>query len=162
MNSALVAVADGDEELSPRQLAFVAAFVGDCRFNGTKAAIVAGYSPASAHNEAYRLLKDAAVLGRIREILAAHLLTDEMILGELAAVATAPAHAFQQIIREYTDANGTHVQVIRQDLTPKVKALEVLAKAAGLLNQQVDVNIREVRTIVGVQLSDISGVMRDE
>ena len=67
----------------------------------------------------------------------------------------APAHAYQQIIREYTDEQGRHVQVIRQDLTPKVKALEVLAKAAGLLNQQIDVNVGEVIRIIGVNLDDV-------
>jgi phage terminase small subunit len=154
MNNALVPVAD-DEALSPRQLAFIAAYVGDCRFNGTKAAIVAGYSPASAYNEAYRLLKDEAVLGRIREILAAHLVSQEAILTELAAVAFAPMDRYQQVVSEYKDDRGHIHQTVRQDLNPKLKALELLGKAQGMFAHQVDVSVHEVRTIIGINLEDV-------
>lgn len=40
--------AAAQRNLTPKQEAFVAAYLGDCRFNATKAAIAAGYSPHTA------------------------------------------------------------------------------------------------------------------
>lgn len=48
-------------KLNARQLAFVSAYLGDARFNATKAALSAGYSEKTAYSIGARLLKDVEI-----------------------------------------------------------------------------------------------------
>jgi len=52
-------------KLSPKQRAFVTEYLKD--FNGTQAAIRAGYSPKSAYSQAERLLRKAEIQKLLRE-----------------------------------------------------------------------------------------------
>jgi phage terminase small subunit len=61
-------MATNEDELSLKREAFAIEYTVD--FNGTRAAIRAGYAESSAHVTASRLLKDAKVLARIRERVA--------------------------------------------------------------------------------------------
>ena len=45
------------EELTLKQKSFIGHFVGDALFNGARAARMAGYSPRSAKQIAYKLLR---------------------------------------------------------------------------------------------------------
>lgn len=45
------------KQLNPKQLAFLAAYLGSCRFHVTNAAIAAGYSPKTAYSQGSDLLK---------------------------------------------------------------------------------------------------------
>jgi phage terminase small subunit len=147
-----------DDKLTDKQEAFVTAYLsGDTRLNATRAAIAAGYAQSGARQEGHRLMANPKVRARIDEYLKAMALTPDEVLAELKVIALAPMEMFQQVLRaEYTDAEGRkHPAVIRQDLSSKVKAPELLGKAVGLFAQQVDVNLREMKTIIGVRLEDV-------
>jgi phage terminase small subunit len=77
------------KELSDRQLRFVAEYAVD--YNGTQAAIRAGYSPRTANEQAARLLAKASVKSAVAEKQAeAEAKTDitiERLLHELALIA---------------------------------------------------------------------------
>jgi phage terminase small subunit len=147
-----------DEKLTDKQEAFITAYlVGDSRFNATRAAIAAGYSEHTAAEQGCRLLKHEKVRGRIDEYLKAAARSPEEILAELKAVALAPtSHVMQVLPAEYTDEKGvTHKAIIRQDYSAKINALKLLGQALGMFAHQVDVNVRETKTIVGVNLEDV-------
>src|SRR5262249_39262463 len=99
----------------------------------------------------------AGVRAHINAYLDSLSMTGSEVLAELTMVARASMEKHQQVIREYKDDKGQVVQVIRQDLSSKVKALEILAKARGLLADKVDINITETRTIVGISINEITG-----
>jgi phage terminase small subunit len=143
-----------EDKLTDKQEAFITAYLTTARFNAAEAARQAGYSEHSAKEQGYRLMQKARA--RIDEYLRATAMTAEEILAELTAVALAPTTHFMQVIQaEYTDEHGRkHPAVIRQDYGAKIKALELLGKAAGLFNQ-IDVNVRETKTIIGVSLEDV-------
>jgi phage terminase small subunit len=147
-----------NEKLTDKQQQFVTAYLsGDTRLNATRSAIAAGYSEHTAKEQGYQLLQNERIRSRIDEYLKATNLSGEEVVAELTAIALAPLEMFQQILRaEYVDAEGRkHPAIIRQDLSSKVKALELLAKIRGLLTTQVDVNVRETKTILGVRLEDV-------
>ena len=52
--------------LTDKQQQFILEYLVD--FNGTQAAIRAGYAKSGAHTEAYRLLRDAEIARRIAEL----------------------------------------------------------------------------------------------
>lgn len=114
-----------EEKLTPKQLAFVQAYVGKAGLNGHKAAQMAGYS-----ND-YQQLANAALYNlrnpRVRKLIAEYLDTNAMtageVLAELAKVAKSP-------VDELSDP-----RVVKN----KVQALAVLAKHHGLLTERIDV-----------------------
>lgn len=77
--------------LNARQLAFVREYLVD--FNGTQAAIRAGYAPSSAHDQAYNLLSNPEVAKRIVDIqeerAAAADLSAEWVLRQWKMIAEA-------------------------------------------------------------------------
>jgi phage terminase small subunit len=60
-------VMEEQEELTPKQLKFITEYVKD--FNGTQAAIRAGYAASGARTEAWRLLTNADIKSKIEELL---------------------------------------------------------------------------------------------
>lgn len=144
------------EGLSKRHQAFVDAYVGRVegvpRFNGTAAARHAGYK--DAHNEAWRLRNNAEVSARIAEYLSANLLSPEETLVELRDVATADWRDFLTI---RTDPRTGETVDVKMDLGSKVKALELVAKAHGLLTDKIDLNANVTASVelVGIDPGDI-------
>lgn len=55
-----------NESLNARQLAFVAAYLGEARFHVTNAAIAAGYSPKTAYSQGSDLLKKPEIQAAIQ------------------------------------------------------------------------------------------------
>ncbi len=145
--------------ITDQQMAFVYAYCGEARFNATQAAIAAGYSPENARKQGWRLTTNAHVRAHIDAILDAETMQSSDVLRELTTVAAAPTSHFMQVLQaEYTDEHGRkHPAIIRQDYSAKIKALELLGKARGLFREQVDINVKETKTIIGVSISDISG-----
>jgi phage terminase small subunit len=145
--------------LNLRQTLFVEAYLGDARGNGVQAARMAGYSgtPNVLHVTAARLLRNATVLARIRERVAA--ITDDTtaILQALWEVASAPtAHHMVVTREEQFDADGNRVKEmqVRQDYSAKVRALELLMKYHGMLTNKPPTEVR-VKALVGVDISRI-------
>lgn len=152
-------------ELTPKQQAFAEAYARNGQ-NGTRAAIEAGYAEKGAHTEAYRLLRNADVRKLIDAELQARRDSAEMlrakIEAELLAIATADlrdvaewagdtltlidstaltddaARALREVVAttsqtEHGTTNRLHVK--QHD---KLKALQLLAKMNGLVQERVE------------------------
>jgi phage terminase small subunit len=151
-------------KLSDRQEAFIIAYVGAAAFNATMACKIAGYSDTSEKSlqvQGARLLGNAIIRARLDEYMEAASMTGYAALRKLTEIADAPLHMHQQVLKEYKGKDGIIHQTIRQDLSSQVKALELILKARGMLREQVDINVRETRTIVGVNISDVTGRHRE-
>jgi len=97
--AAALSVSDEEREddLDPQRLAFVDAYLGEARFDGKQAAIMAGYSPASAHVQASRLLKNVKVAAEIRRRLEPAALTSEQVLANTSDMANSTLEDFLTI-----------------------------------------------------------------
>ena len=56
------------ERLTPRQRAFVEAYLGECRYNATKAALAAGYSPKHPRQSAHQVRRSPRVAAVIKRL----------------------------------------------------------------------------------------------
>ncbi len=74
-------------DLNPRQRAFINAYVGEANGNGTKAAITAGYSEATACQIASQLLRRTDVREAVSARLDKHDLRTDAILRRLGKLA---------------------------------------------------------------------------
>jgi phage terminase small subunit len=139
---------DGPRRLPPKQEAFLAAYLGEARFNATKAAKIAGYSERSARSYGPELLQNPDIIARVRAELTARAMPAEAVLAELTDVATAEWREFVTILE--WDDTGDPLRV-KMDLTNKVRALEVLAKHHQLLTEHLNITGGiEVREYVGI------------
>lgn len=130
---------------NPRQAAFVREYLRD--FNGTAAAIRAGYSPRTARAQASRLLTYVDVQGGIQEAVAAASCAGIMEYAEACERLTRAARA---TLADYLRPDGTVDServarnpegvvsldvladgTIRLRLADKIRALERLAKLRG-------------------------------
>ncbi len=142
--------------LTTKQEAFVLAYIGLVegvpKFNATAAARHLGYK--DAHNEGWRMRKNADVAARISEVLSAHALSPEETLAELADVAKADWREFVTI---RTDSRTGETLDVKMDLGSKVKSLELIAKAHGLLTDKLDLSgsLTASVELVGVDPSDV-------
>ena len=152
-----------DGSLTMKQEAFILAYVGEARGNATLAAKMAGYAESGASEEGYRLMRNPKIRARIDEYLKDSGPSTAEIIAELWRVAMAPTTHFMQVLQaEYTDDKGvTHKAIIRQDYTAKVNALKLLGQACGMFNQ-IDVHVHETKTIVGVDIADVTGRRRKD
>ena len=95
----MAGVEDWENELTPKQRAFVREYLLD--LNATQAAIRAGYSERSAHVEGVRLLKNAKVDAAVSAAmhLRAHRteITSDRVLKELAELLQVAARLFGQL-----------------------------------------------------------------
>lgn len=138
--------------LTTKQEAFVLAYIGEARFNATKAATIAGYGKPGM--EGSRLLKNDEIRARIKDFLEPRVISAEAVLNELADIATADWREFVTI--KTNPKTGESVDV-SMDLGSKVKSLEILAKAHGLLTDRIDLNANVTATVelVGVDPGDV-------
>jgi phage terminase small subunit len=160
MASELVPRGQPGKPLTARQEAFIIAYVGIAAFNAVEACRIAGYSDSSYNSlnvQGVRLLQNPTIRARLNEYMDAASMTGEMALRKLTEIADAPLHMHQQVLKEHKGKDGTIYQTIRQDLSSQVKALELILKARGMLREQVDINLRETRTIVGINIEDVTG-----
>jgi phage terminase small subunit len=83
-------------KFTPKQTQFIEEFLVD--FNGTQAAIRAGYSPNTARSQASRMLTNVnvqeALVQRRQEIFDANDLTAEKVIAELVKIAFAQMDAY--------------------------------------------------------------------
>ena len=140
--------------LSPLQEAFVLAYIGEARFNATKAAITAGYSPRSARSTASDLLATPNIAARVQEELRQRSMPADAVLAELTDIATADWREFVKI--RTNTKTGEQIEVA-MDMNAKVKSLEILAKAHGLLTDKIDLtgSLTNRVELIGVAPEDI-------
>ena len=81
-------MADGQDKgkLTPKQQAFVDAYVGEAKGNATKAALDAGYSPKTAYSIAHENLKKPEIAQAISDRTSEFAMSPEEILANLADV----------------------------------------------------------------------------
>jgi phage terminase small subunit len=147
-------MADESHPLTPKQQAFVMAYIGEARFNAAKAAKMAGYSEASARQRGYELVTNRDIAARIKAELATMAIPAEAVLVELADVATAE---WRDFVTVRTNPKTGEAIEVKMDLGSKVKALETLAKAHGLLTDRVDIsgNMTTAIELVGINPEDV-------
>lgn len=132
-------------QLTIKQEAFIAAYLGEAKGNASEAARIAGYSKPA--EQGYENLRKPQIASRVKEHVAAKFATADAVLAELTDVAMADWRDFIEIIAR--DKTGKPVKV-RMDLSNKVKALELLGKHHQLFidKQEIDINVREHRRAV--------------
>ena len=112
-------------KLTPRKERFCQRFV-ECA-NASGAARAAGYSPRSARNTAYRLMRDVRVVERIAELHAetarAHCRGLEILLSKLEAV-------YRQSFEDHQYAVATRAIELQAKLAGFTPARPSVAKAA--------------------------------
>ena len=142
------------KSLSPKQEAFVLAYIGEARFNATKAAIAAGYGKGSPSSQGYALMQNPVVSARIREELSNRSLTADGVLSELADVANADWREFLVIKTDPRTGQDVEVKI---DLADKIKALELIGKAHGIFTERVDVSgtLTAQVNLVGISEDDV-------
>lgn len=119
--------------------------------NATKAAIRAGYSPSSAHVTSSRLLARAEVRAHLETVMADRFKVDKLtIIEELAAIAfhdigdyltwsntdlrTVPSRRLSTAqLKAIASVRRTGSGYVELRMHDKLKALELLARVAGLL-----------------------------
>lgn len=147
-------MAESPKRLTNKQEQFILHYLGDARYNATKAAIMAGYSERTARQSGYENKTNPDIAARIKAELSARALPAEAVIEELTDVATADWREFVTV--RTNPRTGEEIDV-RMDLTNKVKALEILAKAHGLLTDRIDLSGTMTNTValVGVDAGDI-------
>ena len=111
--------------LSPREKAFILAYIGEANLDGVKAATLAGcVDPSSA---AWRYLRRPRIRAAIDRRIAGRIAGPQEVMGKLSQVATAPWKDFVKVVM---DDEG-HVIAATVDLTHQLKAADLLLKAHG-------------------------------
>jgi len=123
---------------------FVAFYIGDAKFNATKAAILAGYSAKSASRIGYDLKKTPSIRARVDELLEANTMNGLEVLAELTDVARRGLDEYVEIVAR--DAEGNPIAA-RMDARAKMTALELLGKHHQLFSENLNltggIEIRE-------------------
>lgn len=120
-------------KLTAKQEAFVLAYIGEARFNASKAAAIAGYKdPGQA---GYELKKKQEVRARIDSYLEQQSLSAKEVLAELTDVATAEWRDFVEVLAR--DERGDPIRV-KMDLSSKIKSLELVGKHHKLFTDNVE------------------------
>lgn len=141
-----------DAKLTDKREAFILAYIGEARFNATRAAQIAGYSkPRQSGSEN---LSNPVIAARISEELKSRSATADGVLAELTDIAMAD---WREFIKIRTNPRTGETVEVGMDMNAKVKSLEVLAKAHGLLTDKIDLSGSLTSTVqlVGVDPGDI-------
>lgn len=121
-----------EDGLNARQRLFVDAYTGGAIGNATGAARLAGYS-GDEHTLAstgYRLLQVPQVAASIAARFMALSMTQAEVTMQLTRVGRMTVSELTQVIK---DENKFGPAVVKVDLGPKVKALEILARTHGMI-----------------------------
>jgi len=132
--------------LTPKQERFVAEYLVD--HNAAAAARRAGYSKKTANQIGNENLSkpdiDAAIKAREREIAKKLEVSQERVVGELAAIA----------FHEASDTPEAELKV-----SNKLKALELLGKHLGLFSDKAEANVRLEGSVEVVPLSQRKAIL---
>ena len=126
--------------LTPKQLRFCLEYLKD--FNGTQAAIRAGYSKKTANEQASRLLANVNIQNQIKEnnqkVEKSNIMDIQEIQERLTNMARGDLQ--EEVIVVTGDGDGySSAQVMKKQIGAKdqAKALELLGKANGLFIDKV-------------------------
>jgi len=130
-------VGDETRKLTPKQERFVSFYVGQAKFNATRAATLAGYSAKTARSYGWYLKNLAPIRARVREILEAEALSGVEVLAELSDVARRGLDECVEIVAR--DAEGNPIAA-RMDARAKMTALELLGKHHQLFSENLNLS----------------------
>ena len=145
-------------ELNDKQLHFASEYPTD--YNGTQAAIRAGYAPGSARVTAARLLANANIRAKIRErqkeLLDAAFVTQERIVSELAKTAFYDVNDYVRVEYDTVElGNGNTVTVqqviIRTDVpADKRGAIMGIKKTQSGIEVKLGDKVKALETLAGM------------
>ena len=142
--------------LTAKQKAFVLEYL--CDLNATQAAIRAGYSLRNADKIGFQLLEKTRVQAAIQEALQARekrtLITQDRVLAELGKIGFSDLKDFVEFgpdgvsLKQDADVDGAVVAEVSETATQlgsskkiklhdKMKALELIARHLGMLNDKL-------------------------
>lgn len=129
-----------NKEITPKQEKFCLEYLKD--FNGTQAAIRAGYSKKTANEQAVRLLAKVSIQNYIKEINSKVEKSSIMDIQEIQERLTAMARGEiqEEVIVVTGDGDGySSAQVMKKQIGAKdqAKALELLGKANSLFVDKI-------------------------
>lgn len=113
-------------------------------YNGTKAAVRAGYEEKSARKQASRLLTNADILARVRELQQEQVkrlaVSQDYVVMQL--IDTYNCCREPSPVREYDMGSGEWVEtgMYQFDSKGALKALELLGKHLGMYNDKLQVS----------------------
>lgn len=120
-----------------KQNLFAKEYVVD--YNGTQAAIRAGYSEKSARTTACRLLKNPKILDKIKqnqkELIEKSCLTEEKILNKLEIMLDRCMSAEPVMEWDYEEHDYVKTGEYQFDSKGALKAIELLGKHLGMFNK---------------------------
>lgn len=141
-------------------------------FNGTEAAIRAGYTEKSAHNTAWRLRKNEEMQEYLRKRMDARLMSADEAMMHLTRIGRAPQHEAMEaygydmarIAREYADLvrkikiteGKLGGKTITLEFYDRKDALKTILQANGKIDKPGDVSV-EVRLGFGGVLDKVYG-----
>jgi hypothetical protein len=124
--------------LKPKHAAFIRHFLGQASGNGTQAATLAGYSPKSAAQQAWTLLKNPKIT--------------EAIDAQQAALATTAGYTADRVISRLAAIADAPLDLAKLRPGDQVKALELLGKAHQLF-QDKDASGERITVNIGFMAS---------
>ncbi len=134
-----------DKELTAKQRAFCLEYLKD--FNGTQAAIRAGYSKQSANEQAAKMLAKVSIQNEIArqnaKVEKTNIMTIQEIQERLTAIARGESDE-EVIVVEGTGDGCSQARNVSKKASTKeqVKALELLGKANAMFVDKVDANVK--------------------
>ena len=156
-------------KLTPKQMRFVDEWLID--FNGTQAAIRAGYSEKTAAATAARLLRNvniqAEISRRQKDLQRRTEVTQEQVVKELARLAFADASVV--CVTDFdnlTEDQRAAIQGIKPTnfgweikLCDKLKALELLGRHIGMFNDKLEVKATVENPFAGLSTEELRNVI---
>lgn len=124
--------------LTKKKLLFCEEYVKD--YNGTQAAIRAGYKESNAASQASRMLKDSEILEQIRKsqkkLIKESCLTEEKIINKLEIVLDRCMSAVPVMEWDYEEHAYVPTGEYQFDSKGTLKAIELLGKHLGMFDNK--------------------------
>lgn len=128
-------------ELTKKQIRFCEEYVKD--YNGTKAAIRAGYKESNAASQASRLLSDSNVLNAIKEhqkeVLDKSCLTEEKVINHLQDVLERCLSAKPVMAWNYSEHCMEETGQYTFDSKGALEAIKLLGQHIGLFSNKIKI-----------------------
>lgn len=124
-------------DLRAKQERFCQEYVVD--YNGTQAAIRAGYTEKTAYSQANRLLKNAEILARVRELQ--HEQAERLAVSQdFVIISLMDTYRRCMQAQAVLDADGGETGVYQFDSRGALRALELLGKHLGMYNDKLQIS----------------------